>query len=241
MARGRIFINYRRDDSRADSGRLHDRLALRFPGKVFRDVASLEPGVEWHEAIARVLGQADACIVVIGKDWLNITDAAGRRRLDSPHDTVRQEIVTALARKMRVFPVLVGGAKMPADEELLPDLQPLCRRNAWEITEQAWDENFNRLLQALERSLGLRSKRLDGSMFSTRTKWILAAMGSVAMLAVLATYVAGNNHAPPSDTSRQPVSGAPARYASSPPQEHPAAQPASAPEPPPRPILTAGH
>ena len=62
------------------------------------------------------------------------------------------------------------------------------------------------------------------------------------MLAVLATYTTGNNnHAPSSETSRQPVSGAPARYASSPPQERPTAQPASAPEPPAQPVLTAGH
>jgi hypothetical protein len=146
---------------------------------------------------------------------------------------------------MRVFPVLVGGAKMPAEEELPPDLQPLCRRNAWDITEQAWDENFNRLLQALERSLGLRSQRLEGSIFSTRAKWILtaigAAMGSAALLAVLATYTAGNNHAPSSDANGRPLSRAQARYAYSPPQEHPAAQPASAPEPPPRPVLTARH
>ena len=56
MRRRRIFINYRRDDSRADSGRLYDRLLTRFPSQVFRDVGSLEPGVEWHEAIARVNG-----------------------------------------------------------------------------------------------------------------------------------------------------------------------------------------
>jgi hypothetical protein len=148
MARGRIFINYRRDDSRADSGRLYDRLAARRPGCFFRDVASLEPGVEWHDAIARVLGQADACIVVIGKDWLNITDASGRRRLDDPRDTVRLEIVTALERKMRVFPVLVGGAKMPNEADSPPDLQSLCRRNALELTEQDWDEDFNKLLKA---------------------------------------------------------------------------------------------
>ena len=32
---------------------------------MFRDVGSLEPGVEWHVAIERVLGSSDACIVVI--------------------------------------------------------------------------------------------------------------------------------------------------------------------------------
>src|ERR1035441_3615602 len=45
MRGGRVFISYRRDDSRADSGRLYDRLATYFPGRVFRDVGSIEPGV----------------------------------------------------------------------------------------------------------------------------------------------------------------------------------------------------
>ena len=94
MADGTIFINYRRDDSRADAGRLYDRLQGRYPGRIFRDVGSLGPGIEWHDAIAKVLGTADACIVVIGRNWLGVTDSTGKRRLDDPRDTVRQEILT---------------------------------------------------------------------------------------------------------------------------------------------------
>src|SRR5579885_2851705 len=140
MARGKIFINYRRDDSRADSGRLYDRLKARYPNRVFRDIGSLEPGVEWQEAIEKVLGSSDAVVVVIGKSWLTVTKSSGTRRLDDPKDTVRQEILTALRRGVRVFPVLVGGARMPSEEELPADLQSLARRNALEITEQDWDE-----------------------------------------------------------------------------------------------------
>jgi len=155
MAGGKIFINYRRDDSRADSGRLYDRLNVRYPNRVFRDVGSLEPGIDWHEAITRVLSSSDACVVVIGKNWLNVKGASGSRRLDDPQDTVRQEIVTALQRGMRVFPVLVGGAQIPDEQDLPPDLQPLVRRNALEITEQDWDEGFEKLAEVLDRILGL--------------------------------------------------------------------------------------
>jgi len=38
MKPGKIFINYRRDDSRADAGRLYDRLHARYPARIFRDV-----------------------------------------------------------------------------------------------------------------------------------------------------------------------------------------------------------
>src|SRR5580704_15488648 len=113
MAAGKIFINYRREDSRADAGRLYDRLHARYPGRVFRDIGSLEPGIEWRDAINKVLGESDACIVVIGKSWMTLTDGSGKRRLDDPRDTVRQELQTALTSGMRVFPILVGGARMP--------------------------------------------------------------------------------------------------------------------------------
>src|SRR3954470_24665047 len=118
MKPGKIFINYRREDSRADAGRLYDRLHDRYPSRIFRDVGSLEHGIECREAIDKVLSDSDACIVVIGKNWLNMTDTSGKRRLDDPKDTVRQELQTALTSGMRVFPILVGGAKMPAEEEL---------------------------------------------------------------------------------------------------------------------------
>src|SRR6185436_9202158 len=154
MAGGKIFINYRREDSRADAGRLYDRLHERYPTKVFRDVGSLEPGIEWREAINKVLADSDACMVVIGKNWLTAADAQGKRRLDDPRDTVRQELQTALKSGIRVFPILVGGAKMPAEEELPEDLQPLARRNAIELSEQDWSEDFEKLVGALERALG---------------------------------------------------------------------------------------
>jgi hypothetical protein len=159
MASRKLFINYRRDDSRADAGRLYDRLHGRYPGRVFRDVGSLEPGVEWHEAIEKVLGTSDACIVVIGRNWLTVADAAGKRRIDDPRDTCRKEVATALAHGMRVFPVLVGGAKMPAEEDLPADLQPLARRNALEIHEQDWDEDVDKLARAIENSLGWTPKK----------------------------------------------------------------------------------
>jgi hypothetical protein len=41
-----------------------------------------------------------------------------------------RELETALARDMRVIPVLVGGAGMPRPEELPPVLAPLTRRHA---------------------------------------------------------------------------------------------------------------
>src|SRR5579862_4391278 len=153
MRGGTVFISYRRDDSPADSGRLYDRLSARFPGRVFRDVKDIEPGVQWDDHLAKVLSQTTACVVVIGKNWLSAKDPTGRRRLDVPGDMVRQEIAVALRRPMKVFPVLVGGAKMPAEDDLPVDLRPLCRRNAIELPEHLWDEAVERLIKAIDTAL----------------------------------------------------------------------------------------
>jgi hypothetical protein len=153
MRVGKVFISYRRDDSGAHSGRLYDRLKAKFPDRVFRDVKDIGPGVQWDEAIARVLSQTAACLVVIGKNWLVTADAAGRPRLDDSRDVVRQEIAAALKRKMRVFPVLVDGAKMPAEADLPIDLRPLCRWNATELSEHYWDEGIEKLIKAIETAL----------------------------------------------------------------------------------------
>ncbi len=234
MGRGRLFINYRRDDSRADSGRLYDRLAVCFPGRVFRDVASLQPGVEWDDAIARVLGQSDACIVVIGKDWLTITDALGRRRLDDPRDSVRREIVVALQRQMRVFPVLVGGAKMPPEEDLPAELQSLCRRHAIELTEQDWDEDVRKLVMALETVLGSSSEPgAKRSLF--RRGWAVAATAALGAVVAVALYSAVNR--PGTSSPQGPPAANPASHQSEPvvpPPREPVAEVQRLPDPPPR-------
>jgi hypothetical protein len=86
---------------------------------------------------------------------------------------------------------------MPAEEELPADLQALCRRNALELTEQDWDEDFAKLLKALETSLGLRATPLAGSARSAGAKWVLAAMGGVGALILLAGYAASNRSPSP--------------------------------------------
>jgi hypothetical protein len=196
MASGKIFINYRRDDSRADSGRLYDRLKARYPNHVFRDIGSLEPGVEWQEAIEKVLGSSDAVVVVIGKSWLTVTNSAGTRRLDDPKDTVRQEILTALRRGVRVFPVLVGGARMPSEEELPADLQSLARRNALEITEQDWDEGFEKLAEALDHALGVRGRTPKQRRRFRPGVAAVALLGATIIAAVVVTIYHSAQNSP---------------------------------------------
>src|SRR5208283_5881681 len=151
---GKIFINYRRDDASAWAGRLYDHLFQHFSqNKIFMDVDTIEPGVDFVEVIGEVVGACDVLIAIIGTRWLTSSDRGGRRRLDIPEDFVRIEIATALKRGIRVVPVLVEGARMPEVGELPDDLKPLVRRNALEIGHNRFRADSERLIAALQRVL----------------------------------------------------------------------------------------
>jgi hypothetical protein len=144
-----IFINYRREDSAGHAGRLFDALSDHFAGRLFMDVDTLEPGVDFVEAIEQAVGSCEVLIVVIGREWLTIKDKAGRRRLDDPGDFVRLEVESALTRGIRVIPVLVQDAPMPRAEELPASLAKLARRNAIELSDARWAYDVDRLARTI--------------------------------------------------------------------------------------------
>ena len=158
----KLFINYRRDDTAPYAGRLYDRLSLRFgEDQVFIDIDQIEPGEDFVEVINRKVGTCDIAIVAIGPNWLHATDASGKRRLDDEEDFVRMEIVAALQRKIRVIPVLVGGARMPGRHDLPEALAPLSRRNAIELSETRFHADVNRLIEAIEKSVAVAEQKAE--------------------------------------------------------------------------------
>src|SRR5690349_16640099 len=101
----RILISYRREDSASDTGRLYDDLVDHLgPDHLFMDIDTIPPGVDFVQALQDAVSRCDLVLAVIGKRWLSPT---GRLRLQEPNDFVRLEVATALARGIRVIPVLV--------------------------------------------------------------------------------------------------------------------------------------
>lgn len=106
---GRVFICYRRGDASYPAAWLFDQLTARFgSARVFMDVDSIEPGDDFTEVIAGAVGSCAVLLAVIGDRWLAAADENGRRRLDDPGDFVRLEIEAALARGVRVIPVIAA-------------------------------------------------------------------------------------------------------------------------------------
>lgn len=194
-----IFISYRRQDSQSAAGRLADHLKEHLSGaSIFRDVETIEAGVDFVDAIQRALSSCGVLLAIIGPRWISVTDAAGRRRLDDPHDYTRLEVAAALARpQVRVIPVLVDGAQMPATQELPDDLKPLSRRNAIELTDKRWDYDVGQLAETLRRALGLPDNPRPGPAPTPprptpvqktgwpRWKWLAAGVAGLAVLGSL--------------------------------------------------------
>jgi hypothetical protein len=173
---GNVFISYRREDTAGYAGRLYDRLKAAFPGHVFIDVGEIPPGADFVKAIEKHIEGCAALITLIGRNW------TAHKRLQEPNDFVRLEVSGALQRDITVIPVLVGAGKLPAAAMLPEDLQPLLRRHAISITDEDWDHDCERLVEALEMVLGPARKRPK-----TARRWGVAL--AIAIVLVLALFL----------------------------------------------------
>ncbi|MFD5178972.1 toll/interleukin-1 receptor domain-containing protein [Nocardia sp. NPDC058379] len=148
----RVFLSYRREDTQHVAGRLFDRLTDRLGAdQVFMDIDSIEPGVDFTETVADAIGRCSVLLALVGKRWVSATDAEGRRRLDSPDDLVVAEIAAALARGIRVIPVLVDDAVMPRRAELPAAVEALAYRNAVRLRHESFRSDATILLDTLEK------------------------------------------------------------------------------------------
>jgi TIR domain-containing protein len=147
---GRVFISYRRNDSAGYAGRLYDRLADRLGyDRVFMDVDSIEPGVDFGEVIQAAVASCQVLVALIGPGWL-ATDQEGHKRLDDPDDIVRLELEAALSRNIRVIPVLIAGASMPSRQDLPTAVAPLAQRHAFRLSHESFRSDSDHLLHVVE-------------------------------------------------------------------------------------------
>ena len=151
---GKIFINYRRGDDPGNTGRLFDRLQDAFSREqLFIDIDNIGPGLDFTQVLNERVAECDVVLAVIGKNWIDVRDSTGVRRLDDPDDFVRIELASALGQGKRVIPVLVGEAQMPRPDELPEAIRSLARRNAVRLTHERFHADMQGLIKALHATL----------------------------------------------------------------------------------------
>ena len=146
---GKVFISYRREDAAGYARAIYEELTERFTAdRIFMDVDAIEPGLPFDEVIRNAVGQCEALLVLIGARWL-APQPDGKTRLEDERDFVRLEIAAALARNIRVIPVLLDGTPMPKEAELPEALRGLVWRNAIEVSNTRFPSDVDRLAQVL--------------------------------------------------------------------------------------------
>lgn len=153
----KIFISYRRADSKYVVDRIRDRLTAAYGvDAIFRDIESIPLGENFSDVLDEATSTCNVMLVVMGPQWARITDAQGNKRLFDPGDFTRIEVETGLAHKeILVIPVLVMNATMPAPQDIPESLGNLLFRNALNVRN---DPDFNadmlRLIEGINRFLG---------------------------------------------------------------------------------------
>ena len=146
----RIFISYRRSDSRKWAEKLFDHISMRF-GKdlVFQDADDIKPGKDFLLVLREAIKGCKVALILIGPKWLKVKNADGKRRIDHPKDVLRMEIIEALRGPKTVIPVLLGNAVMPTKEDLPPPLRSLSRKQAATVSDARWNADVDILIERL--------------------------------------------------------------------------------------------
>jgi hypothetical protein len=141
----RVFVCYRRDDSRWQASLLADELAARFgQTAVFMDVDNVRPG-DWRRQIDDSLADCNAVVVVIGPRWL-----AELSRRTAGEDQVRYEIAQALKHGKITVPVTVDHAELPDRASLPEDIAALSDAQGYELgVDVMWRPTVGKLIDDL--------------------------------------------------------------------------------------------
>jgi hypothetical protein len=204
-----IFISYRRDDSGGYAGRLFDVLVARFGAdQTFMDLDDIQGGDDFAAVIDEKVAHCDVLLALVGERWLMIAGADGSRRLDAASDFVRLEIAGALARGVRVVPVLVGGAHMPGREELPVSLAAFAGHQAVELRDARFHADAEQLIEMLRKTVpGLR----EGPRRTQWRRWAPAA-AAVLIAATAAVVMFRQKESSADRATNQAASAAPAAH-----------------------------
>jgi hypothetical protein len=189
----RVFVNYRRAETKHVAGRLRDQITARLgEDSVFVDVEDIEPGLDYVTAIDTAVGSCHVMLVLIGEGWLEHPDEQGLRRIDDPSDRLRIEIEAGLRNRTRVIPVLVDSASMPKAKDLPAPLVPLARHQAIRVRHESFRSDVDHLVTTVERvsrsraSADVRSPRVPVDRTREAARWMTFGILVLVLLAHLA-------------------------------------------------------
>jgi O-acetyl-ADP-ribose deacetylase (regulator of RNase III) len=138
-----VFVNYRVHEQPGYAALLHRELADRFgTDAVFLAAQSIRPGDDYVREIFDNLRDCEIVLAVIGDEWTTA-------RPSETFDWVRHELATAFAHGIRVVPVLVEDAELPAETELPDDIAALAHCQYVRLRHYSVDADLAQLVDRL--------------------------------------------------------------------------------------------
>ncbi|HEU5345806.1 MAG TPA: toll/interleukin-1 receptor domain-containing protein [Ktedonobacterales bacterium] len=165
----KVFISYRRDDAADLAGRIRDRMIQNWrlsKENVFMDIDNIKVGADFMQVIERTIRECQAMVILISPSWLAQVNKPGV-------SYVRVEAELAIRFRLRLIPILVGGAKLPGADQLPESLRPLTNLNIRPVRPDAFDFD----LDAVRRSLGI-GRGPGISVFAAISALLLVAIGA---------------------------------------------------------------
>jgi TIR domain len=175
---------------------------------VFIDIDRIRAGQKFQEVLEQRLAECKVMVAVIGPQWLNARGDDGRRRLEDPTDWVHLEIVHALARKITVIPVTVGGANLPKKGDLPEELRPLLDYHAVAITTNGFRSEMAGLVNDIRAIPGRSSwwpriaAGFAAAMVAISRRWLVILL-SATILGGAYLLVESFRPKPPATTTAQ--------------------------------------
>jgi hypothetical protein len=154
-----VFVCYRRHDTSGYVRALREGLEASLgKSRVFVDIDSIPPGVDFRETASEAIAKSDVVLVLIGPNWMQPRPGSQRSPMHENTDPVRNELLAALELGRPIVPVLLGGAAMPKADQLPTDIAKFADINAFEITDRHYATDFDRLILRVNTFVQIRPK-----------------------------------------------------------------------------------
>ena len=142
-----VFVSYRVREQPGYATLVHRELASRFGSdRVFLASRSIRPGDDYVDTVFDTLRSCDVILTIIGPQWIDLLGDPG-------HDWVYQEIHQAFELDLRVIPVLVEDAELPAADRLPPGITALARCQYVRIRHYSISSDMNHLVRELRQAM----------------------------------------------------------------------------------------
>lgn len=140
-----VFVNYRVREQGGYATLLHRELSRVFgSGQVFLASCSIPPGDDFVADIFHTLRGCEILLAVIGPRWSEFRGAP-------EHDWVHREIAEAFRCGIRVIPVLVDDAELPAEAELADGTTALARCQYVRLRHYSVESDLDQLVREIQK------------------------------------------------------------------------------------------